>query len=277
MKYNGIKWLILQLWEYYGQRRCIRTYVGHFEAVVDLCFNNDGTKFLSCSFDKYIKLWNTETGECLSRFSTGKVPRCVRFNPAPDKQHMFVAGCKDKKIVQWDINTGEVVQEYDRHLGAVNTVTFTEEGNRFVSTSDDQSIRVWEWEIPVDFKYIAEPTQHSMPKTAIHPNGKWICFQSMDNFIYVFSASGRYRQHKKKRFSGHLTAGYACDVNFSPDGNYVISGDYEGRLVIWDWKSGKLYSKMDCHKQVTIGCIWHPHEPSQVVTCSWDGTIKLWD
>jgi hypothetical protein len=43
---------------------------------------------------------DTCTGECLARFSTGKVPYCVAFNPAPDRQHMFVAGMNDKKIVQ---------------------------------------------------------------------------------------------------------------------------------------------------------------------------------
>lgn len=48
-------------------------------------------------------------------------------------------------VVQWDIRSGEVVQEYDRHLGAVNTITFVDENRRFVSTSDDKSLRVWEW------------------------------------------------------------------------------------------------------------------------------------
>ena len=47
--------------------------------------------------------------------------------------------------VQWDIRTEEIVQEYDRHLGAVNTITFVDQNRRFVSTSDDKSLRVWEW------------------------------------------------------------------------------------------------------------------------------------
>lgn len=37
----------LQLWEVYNERRCIRTYYGHRQAVRDICFNNDGTQFLS--------------------------------------------------------------------------------------------------------------------------------------------------------------------------------------------------------------------------------------
>lgn len=46
---------------------------------------------------------------------------------------------------QWDTRSGEIVQEYDRHLGAVNTITFVDENRRFVTTSDDKSLRVWEW------------------------------------------------------------------------------------------------------------------------------------
>ena len=38
--------------------------------------------------------------------------------------------------------------------GAVNTITFCDDNRRFVSTSDDKSMRVWEWDIPVDMKYI---------------------------------------------------------------------------------------------------------------------------
>ena len=48
-------------------------------------------------------------------------------------------------MLQWDTESGEVVQEYDRHLGAVNTITFVDENRRFVTTSDDKSLRVWEW------------------------------------------------------------------------------------------------------------------------------------
>ena len=43
------------------------------------------------------------------------------------------------------------MQEYDRHLGAVNTITFVDENRRIVSTSDDKSLRVWEWYVVSGF------------------------------------------------------------------------------------------------------------------------------
>ncbi|KAF4804737.1 Pre-mRNA-processing factor 17 [Turdus rufiventris] len=267
----------IKLWEVYGDRRCLRTFIGHSKAVRDICFNNAGTQFLSAAYDRYLKLWDTETGQCISRFTNRKVPYCVKFNPDEDKQNLFVAGMSDKKIVQWDIRSGEIVQEYDRHLGAVNTIVFVDENRRFVSTSDDKSLRVWEWDIPVDFKYIAEPSMHSMPAVTLSPNGKWLACQSMDNQILIFGAQNRFRLNKKKIFKGHMVAGYACQVDFSPDMSYVISGDADGKLNIWDWKTTKLYSRLKAHDKVCIGAVWHPHETSKVITCGWDGLIKLWD
>jgi pre-mRNA-processing factor 17 len=44
----------IKLWEVYNKRRMVQTYAGHKQAVRDVCFNNDGTKFLSASYDR---LW----------------------------------------------------------------------------------------------------------------------------------------------------------------------------------------------------------------------------
>uniref|UniRef100_A0A914WM07 Pre-mRNA-processing factor 17 n=1 Tax=Plectus sambesii TaxID=2011161 RepID=A0A914WM07_9BILA len=176
----------VKLWEVYGKKRCILSYLGHKMPVRDICFNNDGTEFLSASFDRYIKLWDTETGQCKQRFHTGHIPFCVKFNPDEDKQHFFLSGMQNKKVLQWDTRSGECVQEYDRHLGSVNCITFFDKNRRFCSTSDDKSIRIWEWEIPVDTKLIQNSGLHSIPTMTKSPDDKWIVGQAMDNRILLF-------------------------------------------------------------------------------------------
>ncbi|KAF6175865.1 hypothetical protein GIB67_003353 [Kingdonia uniflora] len=266
----------VKIWDVFNSGKCMRTYMGHSKAVRDISFSNDGTKFLSAGYDKNIKYWDTETGKVISSFSTGKIPYVVKLNPDDDKQNILLAGMSDKKIVQWDMNSGNITQEYDQHLGAVNTITFVDNNRRFVTSSDDKSLRVWEFGIPVVIKYISEPHMHSMPAISLHPNGNWLAAQSLDNQILIYSTRERFQLNKKKRFAGHIVAGYACQVNFSPDGQYVMSGDGEGKCWFWNWKTCKVSRTLKCHEGVCIGAEWHPLEQSKVATCGWDGMIKYW-
>eukprot|EP01045_Picozoa_sp_COSAG04_P030300 COSAG04_NODE_5221_length_1697_cov_1.119524_2_plen_119_part_01 len=117
-----------------------------------------------------------------------------------EAQNEFLVGQADKKIIQWAISDDKIVQEYDQHLAAVNSITFTDAGRRFITSSDDKSMRVWEYGIPVVMKYLNEPWMHSMPSVTLSPNKKWLACQSMDNTIMIYE-SARYRLNRKKRFT----------------------------------------------------------------------------
>lgn len=259
-----------------GQKQVMRTYIGHSAAVRDVQFNNDGTKFLSCSFDRFIRLWNTETGAVEGTFTNRRVPYVVKFYPKDDS--IFVAGCSDNKIVAYDSKSGEITQEYNHHLAPVNTITFVEDrGMKMITSSDDKKVLVWEWDIGVPIKYISDPTMHSIPVITLHPSGAFFAGQSLDNQIVVYQARDRFAVQRKKKFSGHQVSGYACDIAISPDGQFMCSGDGNGKLNVWDWNKGKLLQKFRAHdKGPSVGCVWHPVLPSTVFTCGWDSVIKMW-
>lgn len=63
-----------QSWDAYTHGNCLRTFIGHVKAVRDVAFSNDGRRFLSCGYGRQMKLWDTETGQCIKRFSNGKTP-----------------------------------------------------------------------------------------------------------------------------------------------------------------------------------------------------------
>lgn len=151
--------------------------------------------------------------------------------------------------------------------GSVNTVTFIDNNKRFVSTSDDKTIRVWEYGIPVQVKYIADAGMHSMPAAATSFDNQWWIAQSLDNQIVTYTANDRfkcvanlfcvqistymmYRATRKKTFRGHSVSGYACAVGFSGDNKYVVSGDGGGRIFIWDWKTTRIFRSIKVRMMV---------------------------
>ncbi|KAI9652722.1 MAG: hypothetical protein M1831_006615 [Alyxoria varia] len=308
------------LWDVYHERELLRSYKGHARSVNDVDFAPDGRSFVSASFDRTMKVWDTETGACLNRFGTGATPHVVRVHP--ERPWEFIAGMGDKKIVQFDTRVGgadgssnktasstpdstsltttstalskasdlrnrdALIQEYDHHLGPINTLTFCDQSRRFISTSDDKSIRAWEYNIPVPIKFIAEPHMYPLVRSCPHPSGKYVAFQSADNQILVYSTADKFRQHRKKSFRGHNVAGYAVDVAVSPDGNVVASGDSAGYVCFWDWKTCKMWHKIAVNGDgkaakgaggAVVSVAWHPRESSKVVTGGVDGMLKYWD
>lgn len=267
----------VKIFDVYHHKELLRTYSGHTKAVSDICFNNSGTQFLSASFDRMMKLWDTETGTCINKFTTGKTPHVIRFNPSPEHSNEFLAGMSDKKIVQFDTRTRELVQEYDHHLNAINTIVFVDDNRRFMTTSDDKSLRAWDYNIPVPIKYIAEPYMYPMTRAASHPSGKYVAYQSSDNQIVVYGATDKFRQNRKKSYRGHNNAGTGIDIDISSDGQFLSSGDSAGFVCFWDWKTCKMYHKMQISDQAVTCVQWHPQESSKVAVAGMDGIIRYLD
>ena len=66
----------------------------------------------------------------------------------PNDNNIFLCAASDNRIYQWDCRTGNICQEYNYHLQACNTVTFFDEGRKFISTGDDKKMLIWEYDIP---------------------------------------------------------------------------------------------------------------------------------
>lgn len=213
----------------------------------------------------------------VSTYKLDAHPFCGKFHPDEDKQHTFLVGDMHKSVKQFDIRSGEKVQSYSEHLGPVNTITFVDGNRKFASTSDDKKVFLWEFGIPIVVKHISDPEMHAISATDRHPNDKYFLGQSSDNRILCFDVKAQtIRLNKKKKFTGHLSSGYAVGVRISPDGQFVASGDHNGRVFFYDWKSTKVFSVLEAHNNVCVGLDWHPNDPSRFVTSSWDGLVKLW-
>ena len=266
----------VKIWDVYNDNKCLRTYVGHTKGVRNICFSKDGSRFLTTSYDKWIKCWDTETGKVIWRGTSGKMPYDATLYP--DNENEFIVGQQNKVAVQWSMRSNKIIQTYSEHLMGVNTITFIDNNRRFITTSQDKKIFIWDVGIPVVIKHISEPSLHYISNVTKHVNNNWFLCQSMNNTIITYSTTNRFKKNIKKVFKGHLNAGYSCNIDVSYDGKYVMSGDANGKLYFWDWKTTKIIDiPIKAHNKVTMGCIWHPIMTSRVATCSWDCTIKLWD
>jgi len=99
----------------------------------------------------------------------------------------------------------------------------------------------------------------------------------MDDSIVTYDCGKGLSKIKSKTFTGHSNQGFACGISLSPDGQYLVSGDAEGKMWFWNWKTQKNIRTIKVHDGVCIDVDWHPLESSKVATCGWDGTVKIWN
>ena len=68
--------------------------------------------------------------------------------------------------------------------------------------------------------------------------------------------------------------GQVANICFSTDDRYIISGDDEGEMFIWNAKTSKLIRKFIAHDGKISRCVAHRNI---LTTTAGDNTIKLWD
>ena len=86
----------------------VHLYVG----VRNIDFSQDGKQFLTTSFDRWIKLYDTEYGKVIWRGTSGRIPFKATLHP--DRPNEFLCGQKNKICVQWDMRLNKIVQTYKR-------------------------------------------------------------------------------------------------------------------------------------------------------------------
>jgi serine/threonine protein kinase len=239
-----------------------RTLKGHTNTVSSVSFSPDGKWIVSGSWDNTVKVWDAQTGlMTLTRpLTTGKFGDVPNFQDgvalvsinsvsfSPDGKRI-VSGHSDWVKVR-DAQTGLLKLTLKGHSGTftskrgqvrraaeVNSVSFSPDGKRIVSGSEDNTLKVWDAQTG---KETLTLKGHSGPvfSVSFSPDGKRIVSGSHGNDfmdpgeIKVWDAQTGL---ETLTLEGHSEPVYS--VSFSPDGKRIVSGSGDKTVKVWDISS----------------------------------------
>lgn len=131
----------LKMWVYEGEVSQKMVYTGHTHFVMDVCFYpNDSSKFVSCSLDSTIKVWNVGQPHCVKTFrghASGINSICFLSGD------YLVSGADDLVLKVWDFQTTQCITTLSGHTNNINKVYLLTSFPLFASCGEDGSVRLW--------------------------------------------------------------------------------------------------------------------------------------
>lgn len=112
--------------------------------------------------------------------------------------------------------------------------------------------------------------------TPLDPNSDTILSASRDKSIIVWTLTkeeGNYG-YAKRRLTGH--SHFVEDVVISSDGQFALSGSWDGTLRLWDLNTGATTRRFLGHTKDVLSVAFSV-DNRQIVSGSRDKTIKLWN
>jgi WD40 repeat protein len=137
----------------------LRRLEGHTGDVRRVRFARDGMRLVSAGFDSTVRVWAVDTGKELRCF-TGHQGFVEFALFTPDGRSVFSceggqikngqfilgenpSGISDHAIRFWDVETGKEWLRLKGHFGPILSMALAPDGRHFVTSGDDQTIKVW--------------------------------------------------------------------------------------------------------------------------------------
>ncbi|MEN2497390.1 MAG: DDB1- and CUL4-associated factor 13 [Marteilia pararefringens] len=111
--------------------------------IIDLKFNFVEQSLLACTTeDKGIVLYDTRTQSAIKKLVMHMEANCLSWNPM--QPFIFTVGSQDYNLYTFDMrNLSKAYMVHMDHIAGVNDVDYCPSGTRFVSGSDDKTIRIF--------------------------------------------------------------------------------------------------------------------------------------
>ncbi|MGH0131581.1 UNVERIFIED_CONTAM: hypothetical protein FKN15_027666 [Acipenser sinensis] len=198
------------------------TLTGHTKTVLHCQFTPDGQTLITCSEDTTVRVWDWKSLEC--KVLKGHRERVKRFRLLDSSRLM--SWSFDGTVKVWNIVSGEMIQDYFCHQGAVLSCDVSPNGNTFSSVSADKSAKIWSFDstsalhILNGHKDCVRSCRFSWDNQCLatgDDNGEIRIWRVFDGSLLHICA----RENKDSMESLH--GGWVTDLHFSPDSKMLVS------------------------------------------------------
>jgi len=201
----------------------------HYNMLLDFAVSHDGKLLATGGYDGYLDIIELNTFKLLKRINVSGTseyvdsPFSISFSP---NDNYVVAGSLGKKLIMFEVDSGEKFREFLGHTDFVTHISFYQD--RMITASKDGKIKAWdfrngyqEWKI----------TSSSNPEydLLVLPEKNWVISAGADRVIKVWDLT---THDLVMKLEGHT--GPVNSLNYLKENDLLISSTGEGEVRYWN-------------------------------------------
>lgn len=279
------------------QFQCMNELRTHMLPLTNCAFNKNGTKFITGSYDRTCKIWDTATGVELASLSGHQnVVYAITFNnPYGDR---ICTGSFDRSAKIWDVNNGRCLHTYVGHTKEIVCVAFSPNSSYLCSGSTDGTARCYDTNTGACIGVLAAHTaevisvgwsgegggaegghlimtgsfDHSVRIWDVRMlNGDFIHQESSSNARPSTAAASRGCVRVLKGHTGEISA---CSFDFTSQ--LCVSGSIDTSVKVWDIASARCVHTLMGHSDEVMDVSFNL-VGTKIVSASSDKTATVFD
>ncbi|XP_040838728.1 dynein assembly factor with WDR repeat domains 1 isoform X2 [Ochotona curzoniae] len=251
-KVEQVTLLIRRLQEKLGQHsnhsfQLFKVLRAHILPLTNVALNKSGSCFITGSYDRTCKLWDTASGVELHTMEGHKnVVYAIAFNNPYGKVYTLIGHCAE-----------------------ISSALFNWDCSLILTGSMDKTCMLWD---ATNGKCVATITGHDdeILDSCFDYTGKFFATSSADGTARVYNTATRKFIAKLEGHEGEISK-----ISFNPQGNRLLTGSSDKTARIWDAQTGQCLQVLEGHTDEIFSCAFN-YQGNIVITGSKDNTCRIW-
>ncbi|XP_059361967.1 dynein assembly factor with WDR repeat domains 1 isoform X3 [Carassius carassius] len=267
-----LKALICKLQEKVSQKDDRKFYLfralqAHILPLTNVAFNKSGSSFITGSYDRTCKIWDTASGEELHTLEGHRnVVYAIAFNnPYGDK---VATGSFDKTCKLWSAETGKCFYTFRGHTAEIVCLAFNPQSTLVATGSMDTLAKLWDVESGKEMSTLAGHFAEII-SLSFNTTGDRLVTGSFDHTAILWDVSTGSKVHVLTGHRGEISC-----VQFNWDCSLIVTASLDKTCKVWAADGGQCLATLLGHNDEVLDVCFN-YTGQLIATASADGTSRV--
>ncbi|MDF2432065.1 MAG: hypothetical protein JWP44_1696 [Mucilaginibacter sp.] len=182
---------------------------------------------------------------------------------------LLFTGLRNGDVLVFDFIDQQIVKTLKKHLAPIFDIKSIKSKNELVVAAEDGTVSIWGMQT-LEHLHTIKVSDDTIRCISVSADETRVAFGCRNNLIHIYDTAD---YTLINTLHGHTMSVFS--LQYSINGNFLVSGARDAQVKIWDAQSYELVHNIPAHLFAVNSIAFHPNR-SYFATGSMDKSIKVW-